>query len=42
MQEVSSLEKDYESAYNDFAKGKVICPFSNLEMQEFCKKNLAQ
>ena len=41
MQEISSLEKDYESAYNDFAKGKVICPFSNLEMQEFCKKNLA-
>ena len=40
--QVSSIEKEYEDLYNEFTKGKIICPFSKLEMQDYCKKNLAQ
>ena len=36
------LEEEYTSLYNSFTEGKVICPFSKLEMQDFCKKNLVQ
>ena len=37
-----ALEEEYTSLYNSFTEGKVICPFSKLEMQDFCKKNLVQ
>lgn len=40
--QVSLVEKEYESFYNEFTEGKVICPFSKLEMQDYCKKNLVQ
>ena len=40
--ELGSIEKDYNNSYNDFTSGKTICPFSKLEMQDFCKKNLLQ
>lgn len=40
--ELVSIEKDYNNSYNDFTSGKTICPFSKLEMQDFCKKNLLQ
>lgn len=40
--QVRSIEKEYEALYNEFTKGKIICPFSKLEMQDYCKKNLAQ
>lgn len=40
--QVRSIEKEYEDLYNEFTKGKIICPFSKLEMQDYCKKNLAQ
>ena len=42
LKDFNLLEEEYDSLYSEFTKGKVICPFSKLEMQEFCKKNLMQ